>query len=761
MAAVFAMAPLACDNAFKSDVSEPTVRVGDAGELPAVVSLRKSSGTVDFFTPCSPEPVQFQLRFSHPMNRGNVEQSITLDEVTGDVDGNVVPVIPGAILPDPLSFTWEDGGRQVNFTADIILGRQYVLALPASVTNEEGRGLDGLVGADVNRNGTIDIIEGPDEYARADDDFWARPIEYRSLPFFKCVGANAPSIWYAPLNRSRPRVLDFRGLVPDSTVPPAYTPANGSYAFAVTDGATFVEQPLPSVGVLRLQIASPNTAPTRVFAQRRGPAPAFPSTIIAGMTIEDESLRAYNSTAYLDDRLQIQAPIKGTASSADANTLYSDVFLDYPINSLTGLKLITRGRGDFVYQFDVIGNSAAGVTVNTEYATYFDVRFAGLSSDWSLIFPSATFRENEIEGLTIRRFLQSGGGLVAVTNSDMVVDGNTAKQVRRRTGQVSCGPTSGDCIYVVYSDLRVMEVAGKDFELVGDYLYIRMGEKRLDGERYFLRLNSGAQPITDIYGRPFIDGKADGDDTSNGTADDEWVGTFTAGDYDMLPIPPRLQLNDGRWYSPFPQGSTVGARLDLGPLGVYTHLGHGAMGRFRTECDGGAVSKLVELGFLFATPDGAELAIGDEDTLQLGSVTSENIAAYRIADLKLESIATTVDGLTTSIDFYKLDGGFLKRQPTTFVRLNPLPLDRTVKLAGADGKCGTGDDTTALATRKWEYGDRILLSHRISYPAGEDNTLDGNYDGVLSEDDDDDLVLEYVPKSGGSQFRVLQVGDRY
>jgi hypothetical protein len=296
-----------------------------------------------------------------------------------------------------------------------------------------------------------------------------------------------------------------------------------------------------------------------------------------------------------------------------------------------------------------------------------------------------------------------------------------------------------------------MEAEGKSFEVVPQYIYFQTAQTRRDGQRFLLRLNIGESPITDIYGNPFVDGAADGDDVAN-EADDVWEGVFTSGDTSQAPIPPRLQLNDGRYYSPFPGGTTAGATVSFGNLGTYVHLAHGIMGRYRHVCAGGSPEpRLHELGLLFATPDALQHEIGDDDLLNPIFINDANFGLFRVTDLPFEPLPLEVAGNTVHVDFY-VAGALYERQAATLVTLSPAPTNGDALLAGDDRLCGTADDRLVEATRPWQTGDRILISHRIQFSGSDENTLDGNYDGILDDNAADDMIFEYRPGNGVEPF---------
>lgn len=737
----------ACNLGDSPKVAPPRLQSGPEGTHPAVVDLRWSSS-------CKGGIVSFTMRFSRSMDTANIENSLGIDEVLGDVQGSVLPVRERAVEIPFDSFRWEENDRTVTFEADLLPNRQYVITLPATAADTAGAGLDGQVGADVDRDGENDIFFDDEQYARADDDYLAAPSAFQSLPIVRpildlyqvCRALDAPSAWLTGRNQSRPRVIDIIGVLPTAEVVPHYVESGRRYTIGVTDGVVAVSQPLPARGALRLRIGAPNTSPTRPFPQRFNDAPALPSTVVNNLEVSDENLKSYKARAFLDDRLLVPAPLVGTAASATENGMTADELAEVPKNALAGAYLVFRGRNDYVYSVPITGNEGPALWVESIYFNDFEVTRDDPFKPLVLTFRSGAFRENELKGLRLFR---------PIINDQLVAEGNTANKVRVRagTGDSSCAFNVALCNYEIHVNLEAMSLKGKAFEIVPRFLYVQTEEERPDGVVFTVRLNAGESPILDIYGRPFVDGKADGNDLRD-EADDQWNGFFTSGDYEDKPIPPTLQLNDGRYYSPFALGPTLGATVDAGAAGRFTHLGHGLLGRTETVCrNGGPERRLEAIGMMFATPDGEAQDYGVNDLLLADSISPTNFSLYRLDGLALTPLGVAVTGTTVQTAFYA-GGTFLGRWPASLVMVAPARTGALVRLAGLDGACGTADDRWLNDYRPWQGGDRIVIAHRLHYPGGANISLDGNYDGLLSDGARDDMIFEYRPDQAERFARI-------
>lgn len=734
-AALFAFAAAACDQGAAPKLAPPQLTSGKGRALPAVVDLRMAGA-------CAGGVVDFAIRFSQPMDRTSVQASLSIAEVLGDQQGEVLPLRETAAPIDTGSFRWEDGDRQLSFKAEPQFDRQYVIQLPAA-GNKQGTPLDGLTGADADGDGAADIVTGPDQLARLDDDFVAAPSPFTSLPFFRCNaiwplywGNDAPSVWRAPRNQSRPRVLEFTGVLPDQSSPPRYTERAADFMLGVTDGVITVRTPLPEAAVLRLAIAAPNTGPTRPFAERHDPAPLRPSTLEGNVQLFDEDLKEYKTRVYLDERLQVPAPLAGKADAAGANAVTSSALAGLPQDALKGLWFTVSADKDYLYALAITGNKGATLWVDRILHQNASVTYDLTVNNELMHFNGSAFRERELFGLTAQ---QVAAGLFKET---LTISANTGSNVRV-IGYPQCS-YSAVCTYVIYTELKQMGVQGKAFEIAAPYIYVKSETPRANGITFDLHLNAGEAPLTDIWGRTFVDGKPDGNDLKR-EADDEWVGLFTSGDQTAKPIPPTLQLNDGRYYSPMKDGPATGAQVNFGTFGTYTYLGLGLYARERTLCPGGTPQKApYEIAMLFATPDAAQPEVGPDDLLELASVNAENFVLYRFDGLVPAPIASQVASGSVIAESYA-GGVLLKRQSSTLVRVRPAPTAEAATDAGADGVCGTADDRLASDYRRWQTGDRLLISHRVRFPAGKANSLDGNYDGLLSDDVRDDMIFEYQP----------------
>jgi hypothetical protein len=715
----------------------PVVTTGKGRALPAVVDLRTggscaAAGTLDI-----------AMRFSQSMDRTSVQTALQIAEVLGDLRGDVLPVRENAVALDPAAFRWEDGDRQLTFRASPAFDRQYVILLPAA-GNQQGTGLDGLTGADVDGDGAADIVADAGQLARVDDDYIASPSAFVSLPFFRCSpkwpqdwSNDAPSVWRTPRDGSRPRVLEFTGVLPAGNfVPPRYNGNTVDYGLGVSDGVLAVRNPLPQEAVLRLQIAAPNTAPVRKFADRYDRAPVLPSTLEGNVQLFDEDLKEYKISLYLDDGLAVPVPLLGTAEKAGGTAVTSSALAAVPENALRGMWFTVRGDKDYQYALPITGNRGATLWVDRVLYRNDRVTYDLTVNNELMHFNGAAFRERELFGLVVQQFTSE------LLGETLVVSANTASNVRV-IGYPSCSYTAA-CTYLVYAELKQMGIEGKAFEIASPYLYLKNDTPRIDGLTYALHLNAGESPITDLWGRTFVDGRADGNDVKS-KADDEWVGLFTTGDVSQAPIPPTLQLNDGRYYSLMPNGPVAGTVVDFGSYGDYTYLGLGLFGRIRTLCPGGTPQPdLYDLGLVFATPDAAAHEVGGDDLIDPATVTADNFGLYRFDGLVPTPLASSVASSTVVNEIYA-GGVALKTQAATLVRVAPAPAGGTVTEAGADGACGTGDDTLASDYRRWQAGDRLLVSHRVRYAGKSHSSLDGNYDGILSDDARDDMTFVYQP----------------
>lgn len=737
----------ACDLGGAPKLAAPRLQSGAAGTLPAVIDVRWSAA-------CSGGPVSFTVRFSKGMDTANVENSLTIDEVLGDIQGAVVPVRERAVEIDPNTFRWEKGDRAVSFTVDLPVNRQYVLSLPPTAADTAGAGLDGRVGTDVDRDGVTDIIYDDEQYARADDDYLAAPSPFQSLPivrpeinvYGKCRAYGAPSAWLTARIDSRPRVVDFVGVVPTSEALPRYLDEARAYTFAVTDGAMSATQPLPERGAVRLEIAASNTTPTRPFPQRFVVSPALPSTVVGNIEVVDESLKSYKIDVFLDERLQVRAPLVGTALTSSPLGITADELAGTPDGALAGAYLVFRGRNDYAFALPITGNSGNALWVDEVYFDDVEVTRDDPFKPLVLTFRSGAFRENELKGLPLFR---------PVANERLTAEGNSANNVRIRagSGNPGCALQVTTCNYQVLVDLDAMSIKGKAFEVVPRYLFVQTKDARPDGVVFTVRLNAGESPIADVFGRPFVDGKADGNDLRD-EADDQWAGLFPTGDNADRPIPPTLQLNDGRYYSPFPLGATLGAVVDFGVEGRFTHLGHGVLGRTEAVCrNAGPEVRLEALGLMFATPDGGRQDYGTNDLLLAETMVPANFSLFRQEGISLTPLGNSVTGTTVQTEFYA-NGSLLRRWAASLVTIAPARTGALVRLAGDNGVCGDEDDRWANDYRPWQSGDRLLIAHRVRYPGGIATTLDGNYDGLLSDGVRDDMIFEYRPGAATPFVRI-------
>jgi hypothetical protein len=723
----------ACDFALPQQEWLPTaVRTGEHGALPAVLDLRRDS----LCTADGTEGIErFTLRFSKPMNRENVEASIGIAEITGDTFAGAISLSQSLVGASRDSIRWEDNDRLIAFSAVLQPARQYVLVLPETVTDRTGKGLDGLVGADVNGDGSAVIRMDEGQYARVDDDYLRTPAGFHSLPFIRCGDAKAGSIFHAPLNYSRPRLLSFIGLLPNSEQVPAYRIDRGVFPFTITDGAYYLREPLPPEGALRIEIASRNASPARDFSQQISPAGILPSTLVGALDIEDENGASYQPGLFLDERLRVAAPVMGTIESASGRVIVSPALSSVPDDVLAGMQVVLRAPDGYQRVYEIEANSAAARSLTVQARVYEDAD-TGLINLNTLIFRNAAFREDELIGLKIES--------ERVGDAQLTVVGNRAKEVSVE-GQINCARAQ-DCLYWIHTNLGVLNLANQTFEVVPRYLFLKTGRARLLEQTYVLRLNIGAQPMTDAHGVAFVDGYADGSE-QRAAAEDEWRGRFPTGDFRLRSIPPTLQLNDGRWYSPFENGPLQGAEIEFGAYGKYTYLAEGIYGKFVRVCEGfGSGGILGDLAMTFVTPNGAVQAIGKDDLLPATALTSDLFGAFRIENAAPVPIGIRVSGVTVPFEAYR-SGQSLGTQSTTVVRLAAPREKREVTFAGLDGICGTEDDLRDLAFRPWRTGDRLLISHRLSYAHGDKNTLDGNHDGILSSAPEDDIILEYRPNT--------------
>lgn len=751
-AAILILGLAACDFSPAPDGSLTSLDIaaGHQGVLPAVIDLRRSDT-------CPTDTATFSVRFSKPMNRENVQSAIGFYEVLGDARGYDIPVNRDTpIRPQSDSYGWQEQDQLLTFDVSLEDDRQYLLLLPETVTDKMGQGLDGRVGADVQGNGEVDIRMDEGQYARIDDDYLRVPTPFISLPIFLCSDRHAPSIWRTPLNNPRPRVMSFSGRLPSSTVPPAYTrgttpEGREMYPFTVTDGGYYVERPIPPRGALRLQIASENTAPTKPFGQRRGPDPVLPSTVVGAMDLLDENLAGQQPRAYMDDHLQLPAPLVGQIDSVTGPLEFvSDALKGIPNGMLSGMTLVTSGRQNYRFTFRIVDNDSASGRLTVERVWIRDRAVTRPlvgnfpSENRFLYFGQSQFRENELVGLAVLRPARPDEG-------PLIIGANTGRTVRIDSGTVQCLVGDTRCEYEIETDFEALEVQGRSFEIVPEYLLIKT-ERTLNLEQiYALLLNIGEDPILDLYDFSFVDGREDGNEQTR-RADDRWTGAFPTGDFELRPIPATLQLNDGRWYSPFPEGKKVGNTIEFDPYGVFTYLGHGVYGEVVSRCESGeAQPRLRSLAMTFATPNGRVREIGGDDLLLLSSVSNANFAAYRMEGRMPETIAIDVTHVTMPREAYlhqlssgeKVEGIYQGTLPTTVVFTRPLSTGDTFHVAGKDGVCGTSEDLRIPSFREWRPGDRLLISNRVQHPRGDQNTLDGNYDGILSFRELDDIRLEY------------------
>lgn len=726
----------ACQGLSLPGMAAVPVRAGDSGVLPAVIDLRRSGG-------CSGIPAWFTVRFSQPMERSSVEALIQITEVLGDYDGESLPLGEKPLRPDPSTVRWEDGGRKFVFQADLVDGRQYIIVLPETVVSETGKPLDGRVGGDVDGDGVTDIQMDPDQYARIDDDFVRVPAPFWSLPFFLCSDLEAPSNWRVPLNDARPRVVALAGLLPNNEQIPRYIEAPllpGGSEFSVQEGAYHAIEPLPPLGVLRLTIATNNTAPTRTFVQRWGGAPVRPSTLVGNFDVLDEGGRSAGVRLHLDDRLLVAAPLVGEIKSATGNSFSSDVLPSHPAaeNALMGMIAAVRRPNGYLYLFPIRGNQVATKTVTVDPVFFADDHVT--ANQGALVFPTASFRENELKGL--KAYSENPFDPV------LTIEGNRAKQVRVQ-GIVQCARASAEgCRYEIRTDLAALGLIGAQFEIISPSLYIST-PPRATGQLYSLAINFGEESVRDIFGWRFSDAHYDGNEAS-GKAADEWRGQFPSGDIRGAGVPPTLQLNDGRWYAPAPN-LNPGTKVRFGSEGDYVYLGHGLFGREILVCSSGSLVKRIQsLGMIFATPDGVENRMGPDDLLDTDTINLANFAVFREVAGPV-ALPVAVTATTVQLNFY-VAGVFVARTPTTFVRLDP-PLASGLETSpGPDTVCGTKDDSFVAAVRPWQTGDRLFISHRVSHSRGDRNTLDGNYDGIVSLGNIDDMLFEYRPQSEGGAF---------
>ncbi len=714
-----------------------TVLSGEREGLVSVVDLRRDDA-------CPGTRVTFTMRFSRPMRRGPVEGSLFAAQIVGDALGGRIPLSESRVAPVPEVSRWEDGNRQYVFSLDLEDDRQYVIVLPASVTDQTGKALDGRVGSDTDGDGVRDLADDAGQMARADDDYVVLPADFHSLPFFACTDDRAPSVWIVPLNHSRPRVLAFEGLLADRFDPPRYLPDNGLFPFAVEDGAYVVEEPMPTTGVLRLRIASPNTGPTLGFAHRpapsaHGPIPLLPSTL--GLAVADNNGSSLEPRVYLDNRLQVPSPLVGTIDSVSETGFGSPALAGIPDGALAGSNVVFRSPAGYVYSFAVTGNVASPPRLWIDPLYWSDEHvIVRTENQDALFFPGGAFRANEIAGF---RVLSENP-----VDPPLVAQSNGAKEVPVVGGRfsIACAKaraTSGGCRYDVLADLTTLELQGLAFEIAPDYLYVKT-DGLLNQQIYELQLNPEPEAMTDWMGSPFVDGRADGNERL-AEPEDTWAVRFPTGDFRTMPIPPSLQINDGRWYSPFPEGSQPGATVSFGSFGPYTYLANGMLGRYVAACDGSrAVPTLTELAMTFVTPNGKPQQIGPDDLLTTGIVSAETIVGYRLAEGAPIGIGLQVTAVTVQTDVYQ-GGMLIERHPATLARIIPPDSGAQRRLAGTDGLCGTADDHTVTGTRPWTAGDRILLSHLISHPRGDRNTLDGNFDGIASPGTLDDVIFVYEP----------------
>lgn len=142
----------------------------------------------------SSDQLELILRFSQPMDTRSVEAGLRVLQATATIWGPN----DGEPLEQAGRGKWDPSGREFTVSYGSAGTTAVVVALPATATDLDGRGLDGTVAA---RPG-ID----PASYHRLADDGFAAPSSYVSLPYYPGGTAGLDDRPLLLLNDARPRL---------------------------------------------------------------------------------------------------------------------------------------------------------------------------------------------------------------------------------------------------------------------------------------------------------------------------------------------------------------------------------------------------------------------------------------------------------------------------------------------------------------------------------------------------------------------------
>ncbi len=685
---------------------------------------------------------QFGVKFSLPMDKESVEESLHIFRATEDINEGVNPLKPSEeILTPPVDqrYAWSNDKKEVLVNAQLTEDSIYFLYISSMAKSEDGAYLDGRVGEDYNLDGVKDIFSLlPGEYVTANNDFYMGPSDFWSQPVIPSKRKNLKSYYYL-----LPSKADFY-VSKIEEYEYGRTPGHEQYKFmgntiSSHDHDYKFSWPVKKDSLLRFTFDSDRAYSSGRNASIQPPPLLLKPETLQNVVVRDDEYRVISGAEFIYNDTPhhlVPVPLAGTIASfpsispGDINPqmdyyVVMDLGKSIPSHTLSGTYLVIEDndRG-MKYVLPVTDNIGNEIKISPLYKVLRGRRRSNAGS--FLDIDNYVMHSGELSGMLaysisfgnkdneVYRIQSNAGGYIFVNR--VFGSGNNIMDC-------TTFPTEWCSIYVFF-DGDKMNLSGKKAYITNNVFYLKLPSLE-DGKKYFIEMGgySFQQSIRDIWGIPLSDRSYDGIyKDGSGKAENRLVIGFATRVGSITSYPPTMRINDGTIYPYAVTGSECNGGICFAPDSYYNETI--TCGNERIKIKG-----YSEIFFSFYTPDGDQDNLyGYNDFLVDSSVNTQNIIVFSSDNKRRDYSLNTEIVMGREDDNRPGHGGF----PTTLVRVKLLPSLLT---------CGSRSVSVPSIFQK---GDKLFLSFRIeALTSNPHRKLDGNEDGIIEYDSEDDLWFKF------------------
>jgi len=685
----------------------------------------------------------FKIKFSEKMDKNATESAIYIFKSTGDIITGENPYISDALVVKPVNdrYFWSDDNKEIIVKADLISSNEYFIMITPKAKDEFGNQLDGKVGKDYNYDGKQDIFyNNINELVRVDDDYLFKPSDFISQPFIPNSLLSLSSYYYQLPNNSHPFLKEINEYILVNKNITTYEKNNNF--IGVTDNGYDFGQPIRTTSLLELNFDCNYSYTENNYIKYKTPECLIdPLSLSSNLSVLDNNYNRKNSKLYYnyDAYKQIPVPLQGVISGLtlskngmsidnDTDAIFTISFgINLPLGLLKNSYLIIPfPERNIKYVLPIIDNGAHSVTVKALYMTTGGWRVSGKNN--YLYMNNTYLHSSELAGMFVKTENENNELYQIQNNSSSAF---YAQRVSGSgDGKFNCsslyGLDTNPCNLYMYINNTNMDFLGKEVYIASKTYYLKP-EDLAENTKYSILLggSSSFETITDILGNSLTDHNLDGSYQDNTNNAENTLEIFfpTEGNKDIFSYVTTTIINSGTLYPYAVSGINCNDGICLDPDSFID---------IKTDCNGQTIERkgYSSIFFSFYTPDGDKSSYcGYNDFILDSSINKENISYINASESNMNN---PIYNVSSNIIIGKRDnnttckGGFL----TTLISL---------KLEPEFQECNGKYITIPTTINK---GDTIIISHSIeSETSNKNSKFDGNGDGILEYNSDDDLKL--------------------